>query len=376
MNTKMRIALMTYAIDGRRAKGTALVARKCVLELLKRKDELDLTFIHYEKTDDAMYREGVREVLFPELWPRFLNRRSLRQIYYFFTTKDRYDVVQWFQPRLYPFFWFAPATHIVVNLHGAGDITAPRAFFDIPRAVFNFVIKYFSTYITAAIAVSYAARDEIVAHYKIPPEKVHVIYNGGGEDFVPIVKEEAFRVAEAYGIDRPFVLAVSRLQPHKNLARLIDAYTRARQSGIHQLLVIVGESAGAEKELYAQAKRSPHADDIRFISYVREEDLNALYSAADLFVYPSLDEGFGLPVIEAFASGTPVVSSNIPALKEVGGGAALLVDPHSTESIAKGIREALGADTPKKLIDKGLARASFFTWEKAGNNLFALYAKL
>ena len=139
---KLKVALMTYSIDGRKAKGTAIVARKCAEALIGAKDNIELTFIHYENSNDPIYSYGVREVIFPEFRWRFLNRRSLRQIYYFLTTKDRFDIIHWFQPRLYPFFWFAPAKYLVVTLNGAGDIAGVNHF-DFMRQGFYLTFQIF-----------------------------------------------------------------------------------------------------------------------------------------------------------------------------------------------------------------------------------------
>ena len=160
---KIRVALMTYAIDGRQAKGTAVVAQHWTEALLEARDRFDLTFIHYEKSSEDIYNHGVREVILPRFRVQFLNRRSLRMIYYFLTTKDEYDIMQWFQPRLYPFFWLAPTKHIVVAVHGAGDVVK-GAPFNLMRHIFNWTLMLFKWRVSAAL----------VGSERVPPARARV----------------------------------------------------------------------------------------------------------------------------------------------------------------------------------------------------------
>ncbi len=376
---KPRIALMTYAIDGRPAKGSALYARKVVEGLLKH-TEYDFFLVHYEPSNDPLYRMGAREILMPII-PRLpVGTRFIRQMLFFWKyRKEPFDIIHWFQPRLYPFFWLAPAGRIVVTMHGAGDITAPAPF-NIPKSVFIWVLKHFNTHIDAVIAASHEASREIAKHYGILVEKIYVTYNGVDEDFKPVLKAEAFeRVSKKYGIRKSYVLDVSRLQAHKNIGTLIKAYEIARSgdSRMQEQLVIVGSPAGDHRKIYAAARNSACKDDIHFISYVDQCDLNDMYAAASLFVFPSLDEGFGLPIIEAFASGTPVIASNIPALSEIAAGAALLVNPRSPDDIAEAMTRALHDDDLRNsLVQKGTPRARLFNWSNTVQETLAIYSHI
>ena len=374
---KPRIALMTYAIDGRRAKGTAIVARKSVEALLKRRDEFDLTFIHYEKSDDPIYSHGVREVIFPSFTIPFLNFRSLRQIYYFVTTKDLYDIAHWFQPRVYPFFWLVPAKRIVATLHGAGDLTPDNRIL-LSRFVFNWTLKLFNKRIHAAIAGSEFAKKDIVEKYGFSSERVHVVEGGAESYFEPATEEAIAAVKRKYELPDFFFLNVARLEYTKNAFRTMRAFEKfareVRESDIH--FVNVGNK-GLEKPQVADfLQKSPLKHRIHLVGYVEEKDLPAMYSAAYALVFPLMNEGFGLPALEAMACKTPVVISET-AFPEIQRDEAILVDALSEDSIAKAMRQLVEhPEIRNGLIERGYAKAKTLTWEETGRKVIAIYKKL
>ena len=261
-----------------------------------------------------------------------------------------------------------------MTAHGGGDVTAPQTF-SFSRQAFNTILRLFHPRVDAVIAVSAYGREEIAQAYGIPVHKIFVVYNGGAEEFVPMAKEEARkRVHERYGVEAPYILTVSRLVPHKNVEGLIRAYNRARELGVSQRLVIVGGRGGWQEQVYKEAKSSPYKSGIHFIEHVAQEDLNAFYAGSDLFVFPSLNEGWGMPVIEAFASGVPVVASNAAAIPETAGNAAVLVNVLDREAFATALQRVL-ADEPlrRELVQKGLARAKEFAWKRTANETVAVY---
>lgn len=367
---------MSDPMDNRHGKGTAIYTRKLIEHLLE-DDRVEITLVHYDISSEPFYKK-TREIRMPYLWLPVATRFVRTMLFFWKHRNEKFDIIHWFQPRLYPFFWFAPARHIVVTAHGAGDITAPGQF-PFSRKMFNFVMRHFIRRIDALIGVSEFGKREIIEWYGAPPEKVHAIYNGGGEDFRVLDRAEAQRrIREGYGIPTPFILDVSRLEPHKNIDTLIRAYEILRRSStLSQSLVILGARRfGAEKTL-TLAHASPFAGDIIFPDFVEQADLNALYAAADLFVFPSLNEGFGLPVVEAFASGTPVITSNVTALPEIAGDAAITVNPTDTAALAEAMRNVLSNATLRdELTQKGIARARVFTWKETARKTLGLYESL
>ncbi|MDZ7295973.1 MAG: glycosyltransferase family 4 protein, partial [candidate division KSB1 bacterium] len=163
--------------------------------------------------------------------------------------------------------------------------------------------------------------------------------------------------------DAPYVLSVGTLQPRKNYVRLIRAFTQLTNQPTNQL-VIVGGRGWLYEETLAEAEKYP--DRVRILGFVDDDDLPALYRNAALFVFPSLYEGFGLPVLEAMACGVPVVCSNASSLPEVAGYAALLVDPLDTDGLAAAMARVLeDPDLRRGMIARGLDQAARFTWERA-----------
>ena len=377
MSEKPRIALMSYAMDNRTAKGTALYTRKLIERLIE-DPRYEWHLVHFEKVDDPLY-EKAHEIIMPRIPVLPFGTRFLRTMLFFWEFRNnQFDLIHWFQPRLYPFFWMAPAKKIVVTAHAAGDITAPGKF-PLSRRIFNFVMINFSRYIAAIIAVSNFGKREIVEYYRASEEKVHTIYNGGGEDFHLMEKSEAqARIASRYHVATPFILDVSRLELYKNVARLIKAYDMARhRSSFPHSLVVVGYPGSASGEVEHAKNSSQFSKQIQTIDYVAPEDLNALYAAADLLVFPSLNEGFGLPIVEAFAVGTPVVTSSTGGLSEIAEDAAELVDPMSEADIARGVEAVLNEEQKKaQLVSKGFERAKTFTWRRCADATLALYASL
>ena len=217
------------------------------------------------------------------------------------------------------------------------------------------------------LADSQATHDDLIEHLGTPGEKIDVLYSGVSERFSPASESgERDRLQERYAIgERPYALSVGTLQPRKNYPRLIEAFG---QVDTEAELLIAGGKGWLVEEIDAAAAR--HAGDVRLLGFVDDGDLPALYRNATLFAFPSLYEGFGLPVLEAMACGTPVVCSNTSSLPEVAGEAALLVDPTRVDAIAAAIDRALSdRELRETLVERGLAQAARFTWERAGRQL-------
>lgn len=229
------------------------------------------------------------------------------------------------------------------------------------------------------ITVSEASKRDILEYFRIPPEKIEVIYNGIGARFwEPPSDEQMDRVQQRYQLTDPFILYAGNIRPHKNLERLIDAFQLLRRGGFDQLkLLIIGD----EISKYATLRRAVHRHKlhkhVRFLGFVPDETLAALYRLAAVFVFPSLYEGFGLPPLEAMVSGTPVVTSNVSSLPEVCGDAALLVDPYDSEAIAGAVRMVLTDEALRNdLRTRGLARAREFSWSKSVKRVREIYAEV
>lgn len=226
------------------------------------------------------------------------------------------------------------------------------------------------------VAISEAARSDLTRIFRIPLSRVSVTPLAAGSHFRPQSNAEVDRMRHKYDLPASFILYVGINKPHKNLPALIDAYA---QLSTHNapLLVI----AGAWDERYPQPRqRSEHhqlCNAVRFLGPVSEADLPAIYSAATMFVFPSLYEGFGLPVLEAMACGTPVACSNAASLTELTGGAARLFNPHAGAEIRDAIAELLEDEQQRvRRREQGLARASHFSWQATAAATLHTYREL
>jgi len=225
----------------------------------------------------------------------------------------------------------------------------------------------------AIIAVSDSTRRDLIAHTAAPADKITVVYEAAGPAFQPVTDAATLAaVRQKYGLPQDFVLFVGTIEPRKNLATLLKAFQVSRFTFHALKLVIAGRQGWLFEEILAQARELGPA--VQFIGGVLPEDLPALYSAARLFVLPSLYEGFGLPVLEAMACGTPVVCSHASSLPEVAGDAALLVEPHDVDGLAAALQRALTDEALRGgMIERGLAQAARFSWEKAARETLAVY---
>lgn len=180
-------------------------------------------------------------------------------------------------------------------------------------------------------------------------------------------------LANQYKIVKPYILYVGTIEPRKNLIRLMKAFARLKKDGFAHQLVLAGGKGWESEEIYQTANKMFHSDEIVFTGYISDAEKNALYKAADLFVFPSLYEGFGMPPLEAMHFGCPVVCANAASLPEVVGDAAELVDPMEVDSIAEGMLRVL-TDGPyrTKLVQRGYVQAKKFNWDDSAKKLMQI----
>ena len=230
------------------------------------------------------------------------------------------------------------------------------------------------------LADSQSTRADLVELMKVPPERIAVIGAGVEDRFQPVTDAVALaRVRARYQLPERFVLNVSTLEPRKNLTGLIAAFNRltrtAREPAVADLhLVMAGGKGWLYEDIFSAAEASPVSERIHFTGFVADEDLPALYSLASLFSFPSHYEGFGIPVLEAMACGTPVICANNSSLPEVAGDAALLIEAADTQALVDAMHRLL-IDPPlrEELIRRGLEQAKQFTWEGAAKRLLEVY---
>lgn len=376
MKTKPRIGLLTSTIDGRRGRGTALVARKLLEELLVFRDRFDFTLVHHEKSNDSFYTK-YKEVLIPKL-PEPFNRQFLRETAFWLTKAPSFDLFHYLHPRLWPSYLFTTAPRIIVNGIEGGHMLPTNHH---ESFLFRLTSRFLNGKMDIVTASSESGRQEIIDTWHIPSSSVIRIYLGVDKHYAPLTDQNTLvSIAAHYHLPQRYVLAVSRFDPHKNILGILAAYKQFSEHHPDIHLVLVGgfhtkEYSAACEAVIARLNKT--ALRVQVISFVEDAHMPALYSGAEMLIYPSLHEGFGLPMVEAMACGTPVITSNVSSLPEVAGGAALVVNPHDHTEIAHAMERLI--DDPAlrlKLIERGLQNASRFSWKRAAEETVALYDRL
>lgn len=222
------------------------------------------------------------------------------------------------------------------------------------------------------------SKQDIVHYLSIPEEKIRVIYLGYEPQHHKDNEQRTLQdVLSHYGISQLYLLFVGVIEPKKNLERLIEAFSLLRQNsppGKELQLVIAGGKGWLSENLYRKVQELHLDKQIIFTGFVPDDDLPYLYTGAEVFVFPSIYEGFGLPVIEAMAYGVPVVTSNVSSLPEIAGNAGILVDPKNPEAICDGITEVLSHPQKKEQMKHdGLVRAQRFSWKRTAEETYRVY---
>jgi len=224
------------------------------------------------------------------------------------------------------------------------------------------------------ISGSQNTKTDVVNSFNISPEKIQVIPYGVDDIYRPTGIAEQSVTRDKYRITDPFILYVGTLEPRKNIPLLLKAFSKIKSQGDKHKLVIVGKQGWKHKVIYDLIEHLHLRNDVIFTGYVPEVELPYLYGAADVFVYPSIYEGFGLPPLEAMACGTPVITSNTSSLPEVVGDAGIMIDPYDVDGLVQAMHSILRDDTLKQeLSKKGLERARKFSWVRCAKSTFQAY---
>lgn len=230
----------------------------------------------------------------------------------------------------------------------------------------------------AVVAVSHSARSDLLKFHSIPAERVSVVHEAAGPGFKRIGDPRLrARIRMRYGLPERFLLYVGAIEPRKNLPRLMEAFAAARRQGMVHELVCVGPYGWSSRDLYQRVDDLGLRRHVHFTGYVPVDDLPVIYNLAELFVFPSIYEGFGLPVIEAMACGTPVITANTSSLAEIAAGAAETIDPHDVEALTAAI-VTIARDHERRhdLARRGLRRAEEFSWARTAKEMLALYGRV
>jgi glycosyltransferase involved in cell wall biosynthesis len=266
------------------------------------------------------------------------------------------------------------ACPLVVTVHDLSFLFFPQSFRTLNRSYLRLFTWLSVRRAQRVLAVSESTKRDLVQYYGLSPAKVDVVYNGVDSAFRPLPAEQVAAFRRQAGLPERFMLFVGTLEPRKNVVRLIEAYARLPKE--RPPLVLVGGKGWLYEQIFAQVEALNLSGQVHFAGYVLAEDLPLWYNAADLFVYPSLYEGFGLPPLEAMACGTAVITSTASSLPEVVGKAGLAVDPTDTEALATAMGQMLIAkDLREQMQAEGLAQAQKFSWAKTARCTVGSYRR-
>jgi glycosyltransferase involved in cell wall biosynthesis len=372
-----RVAINLLTEDPDNPSGAHWFWTRVIPEMAKRlspSEELSLVVSPRSKKMHHGYGDQVSYITYP--WSN--ERRKLRTVSEHLYSPLRLPLsgVDVFSTLMAPV--ISPTWSTVVHIKTMHAFTQPASVAPLTRAYRLFSYPRTVKAAAAIIINSESLRTEINRHLDVDPGKLRLIPEAVDHDLFRPGDADAARAGVAkYGVTKPFVLFVSSLWPYKNTDGLLRAWAHARAAlPDHQLAIIgAGRDAQYAASLPALAAELGISEDVVFVGGIPLAETVPFYRAAEVFIYPSHNETFGLPILEAMATGCPVVTSNVTAMPETAGGAAVLADPGDPASIAKAIIEATGS-ARDQLIEKGLRRAGEFTWAATGAATLDVYREV
>jgi glycosyltransferase involved in cell wall biosynthesis len=261
-----------------------------------------------------------------------------------------------------------------VTVHDLGYHYYPEAHTTFQNLYLRWSTRYNAGAATRVLTDSEATRQDLIRYYDTPEEKIAVVYPGRDETLAPLAEPTSLAGIRArYGLSDSYILFVGTLHPRKNLARLVQAFASLLQTlaatstppNDALQLVLAGQKGWYYEEIFAQVRKLGLAERVVLTGYVPAADLAGLLSGALAFAFPSLYEGFGLPVLEAMACGTPVVCSGVSSLPEVAGDAALLVDPMDTDELSRALYQIVVDEGLRRvLVERGFQQVQLFSWRR------------
>jgi len=268
---------------------------------------------------------------------------------------------------------------LLEHMYGSRDLSSLR------RSLHFYLTRRVLRKAARVIAVSQFTKNEIEKLLAIPDDHVEVVYNAIDERFLRGHATEADRelIAQRYLVNYPFILYAGAIRPHKNVVRIIEAFSSLKNELLKEQqfpdlkLIIIGDDLSSHPRLRRTVVRSGVQNDVRFLGFVPIEVLRIFYDVAEIFVFPSLYEGFGLPPLEAMAHGTPVVTSNTSSLPEVAGNAALLVNPENVFEIRRALQRVLLDPAMRTLMkQRGYEQAQRFSWTASVSRILEIYREV
>ena len=359
----MNVGILTWIID-RKRKGVDNYIYNLIKNMIKIGKSDKISLIHYQKTDDPIYSR-VNDIIIPKMPLKLTNPIGIPRAVKNANIDILHLPIHWYT-QISPFF-FNRKVKKVLTIHDLTPILFPEMHTRDTVRTWNSTLNLIKNRTDSIISDSWNTKNDCIELLNIPEEKIKVIPLAADEIYKPMGNKEMIQeyLKKRYNHDTPFILFVGTLEKRKNVPLLIKAFNEFKSYGLKHKLVIVGGKGWKFAEVFDLIKILKLKDDVIFTDYVPDNDLVKFYNTADLFVYPSLYEGFGLPPLEAMACGCPVITSNISSLPEVVGDAGLMIDPNDVVSLTESMHEILTNEGLKEdYINKSLERAKMFSWKK------------
>jgi glycosyltransferase involved in cell wall biosynthesis len=334
---------------------------KELLNLSLKKKDVDIELINYKKN---RYFKNISEIIINNPFEKIFKTLWYPYAIYKLKENKEFDIIH--NTRHFPTVFKLKYSKYMITVLDIMPIVIPPNKYSIKKYImYRTLLPRTLKSADKIITISHHTKQDLTKYLKVPEDKIKVIHLAANENYKPLNENEINTIKQKYNLNYPFILYVGGLAPNKNVERLIKAYYKLKKQDVKHKLIITGVKRWKYKSIFETIDKLNLQKDVIFAGYVPDEDLPALYNAADLFVYPSLYEGFGLPPLEAMACGTPVITSNASSLPEVVGDAGIMVNPYDVDELAKAMYEVLTNDgLREELSKKGLERAKLFSWKK------------
>ena len=372
----MRIAVNTRFLLHDKLEGVGIVTDEVMKRMAQShpEDQFDYYFDRKYHSRFVQSSNIHPHVFFPVTRLPFLLRWWLNQPVRKDITKNKADV--FFSPD-----GFIPLGMSVPKVSMFHDVAYFRYPEHLQPRIRNFYANWiprFMAYTDHIITVSEFSKTEIIEAYKVRPEKISVVYNGITDSYQPIGDAQKEEIRKQFTQGRPYFLYLGAIHPRKNVLTLVKAFEQFKAASPSDYqLILAGRNAWHTKDVFEAIEKSPFKNEIHLPGYVPTSNAVSLVAAAEAMIYPSLYEGFGLPLVEAMACGVPVICSNVSSLPEVAGNAALLFDPMDVEQLSRHMRSIVtDMQLREILIHQGNERSKDFSWDKTAENIYDILKRV
>lgn len=368
----MNVGILSWMIDRKRT-GVNNYLYNLIKNMIINGKADEISLIHYERSDDPIYSQ-VNDIIIPEKPLKLTSALGIPQAVKNADIDILHIPVHWYN-QVTPFV-FNRKIKKVLTVHDLTPILFPEMHTRETNLTWRSSLKFIKNRTNVMICVSESTKNDCIKLLNIPEKRLRVIPLSADEQYKPLKNKNQIHedLKQEYNIDFPFILFVGTLEKRKNVPTLLKSFYKLKKSNVDHKLVVVGGKGWKYTKIFDLIEELNLKNEVIFTDYVSDEDLVKLYNAADLFVYPSLYEGFGLPPLEAMACACPVITSNTSSLPEVVGDAGIMIDPNDVDSLTESMLKILTDNQLREEMSrKSLERAKMFSWKKTARETWKVY---